>query len=94
MSFLLIIDHSTSASSCNAWCMISCTFPLDRSITKSVLHILYMVEYDSMVLKNWFSSSGFLSNVGMLSSTSLGTSAPYRVMVGLGTVVISDMFGS
>ena len=68
-----------SVSSCDAWCMISCTFPLDRSITKSVLRILYMVEYDSMVLKNWFSSPGFPSNVGMLSSTSFGTLAPYRV---------------
>ena len=74
--------------------MISCTFPLECSSTKSVLCILYIVEYDSMVLKNWFSSPCLLSNVGMLSSTSLDTSALYQVMVGLGTVVISDMFGS
>ena len=60
------------------------------SITKSVLHILNMVEYDSMVLKNWFSSPGFLSNVGMLSNTSFSTLAPYCVIMGLGTVVISD----
>ena len=73
--------------------MISCTFPLDRSITRSVLCILYTVEYDSMVLKNWFSSPCFLSNVGMLSNTSLGTSALYHVMIGLGTVAISDTFG-
>ena len=53
-----------------------------------------MVEYDSIVLKNWFSSPSFLSNVGMLSSTSLGTSALYHVMIGLGTVAISDMLGS
>ena len=82
-----------SASSCNMWCMISCTFPLDRSITKSVLHILYMVEYDSMVLKNWFSSPGFPSNVGMLLSTSFGTSTLYHVIMVLGTVVISDTLG-
>ena len=47
-----------------------------------------------MLLKNWFSSSGFLSNVGMLSSTSFGTSAPYHIIVVLGTVGISDMLGS
>ena len=86
-------DHSMSASSARAWCMNSCTFPLDRNITKSVLRILYMVEYDSMVLKNWFSSPGFPLNVGMLSNTSLGTSAPYHVMIGLRTVVISDTLG-
>ena len=74
--------------------MILCTFPLDHSITKSVLRILYMGEYDSLVLKNWFSSPGFLSNVGMLSSTSLGMLAPYRVIMGLGTVAISDTLGS
>ena len=94
MSFLLIADHSTSASSCSAWCMISCTFPLARIITKSVLCILYMVEYDSMVLKNWFSSPGFPSNVGMLSSTSFGMSAPYHVIMVLGIVAISDTLGS
>ena len=53
-----------------------------------------MVEYDSMVLKNWFSSPGFASNVGMLSSTSFGMSAPYCVIVVLGTVAISDTLGS
>ena len=94
MSFFLITDHSTSASSAIVWWMISCTFPLKRNSTKSVLHILYIVEYNSMLLRNWFSSPCVPSNVGMLSSTSLGMSAPYRVMVGLGTVVISDTFGS
>ena len=74
--------------------MISCTFPLDHSITKSLLCILYIVEYDSMVLKNWFSSPGFPSKVDMLSSTSFGISAPYHVIMGLGTVAISDMLGS
>ena len=94
MRFLLIADHSTSASSCSAWCMILCTFPLAHIITKSVLRILYMVEYDSIVLKNWFSSPGFPSNVGMLSSTSFGMSTPYRVIVVFGTVAISDTLGS
>ena len=73
--------------------MISCTFPLACIITKSFLHILCMVEYDSMVLKNWFSSPGFPSNVGMLLSTSFGTSALYDVIMVLRTVVISDMLG-
>ena len=53
-----------------------------------------MVEYDSMVLKNWFSSPGFPSNVGLLSSTSFGMSDPYRVIVVFGTVAISDTLGS
>ena len=53
-----------------------------------------MVEYDSIVLKNWFSSPGFLSNVGVLSSTSFGMSAPYHVIVVFGAVVISDTLGS
>ena len=53
-----------------------------------------MVEYDSVMLKNWFSSPGFPSNVGMLSSTSFGMSAPYCVIVVFGTVAISDMLGS
>ena len=53
-----------------------------------------MVEYDSIVLKNWFSSPGFPSNVGMLSSTSFGMSAPYRVIIVFGTVAISDTLGS
>ena len=74
--------------------MISCTFPLDSSITKSVLRILYMVEYDSMVLKNLFSSPGFPWNVGMLSSTSFGTSALYHVIMGLSTVAISNTLDS
>ena len=47
-----------------------------------------------MVFKNWFSSPGFPSNVGMLSSTSFGTLALYRVIMGLGTVAISDLLGS
>ena len=93
VSFLLIADHSTSPSSCSMWCMISCTFPLTCIITKSVLHILYMVEYDSIVLRNWFSSPGFPSNVGMLLSTSFGMSALYHVIMVLGTVAISDMLG-
>ena len=53
-----------------------------------------MVEYDSIVLKNWLSSPGFPSNVGMLSSTSFGMSALYCVIIVFGTVVISDMLGS
>ena len=52
-----------------------------------------MVEYDSMVLKNWFSSPGFLSNVSMLSSTSFGMSSLYHVIVVLSTVGISDTLG-
>ena len=90
----MITDHSTSASSCSVWCMISCTFPLALIITKSVLCILYMVEYDSIVLKNWFSSPGFPSNVSMLSSTSFGMSDLYHVIVVFGAVAISDMLGS
>ena len=46
-----------------------------------------------MVLKNWFSSPGFPSNVGMLSSTSFGMSTPYRIILVLGTVAISDTLG-
>ena len=53
-----------------------------------------MVEYDSIVLKNWFSSPGFPSNVGMLSGTSFGMSASYRVIVLFGTVAISNTLGS
>ena len=94
VSFLLITDHSMSASSCSVWCMISCTFPLALIITKSVLRILYKVEYDSIVLKNWFSSPGFPSNVGMLLSTSFGMSALYHVIVVFGAVAISDTLGS
>ena len=83
-----------SVSSAMAWSMISCTFSLEHSSTKSVLHILYIVEYDSTVLRNWFSSPCLLSNVGMLYGTSLGMSAPYQGMMGLCTVVISNTFGS
>ena len=83
-----------SASFAMAWWMISCTFPLEHSSIKSVLHILYIVEYDSMVFRNWFSSACLQLNVGMLPSTFLGMSAPYQVMMGLCTVVISNMFGS
>ena len=46
-----------------------------------------------MVLKNWFSSLGFPLNIGMLSSISFGMSTPYRVIVVLGTVAISDTLG-
>ena len=46
-----------------------------------------------MVLKSWFSSPGFPSNVGMLSSTSFGTSTLYCVIMVLGTVAIFDMLG-
>ena len=46
------------------------------------------------MLKNWFSSPGFPSNVGMLLSTSFGMSAPYHVIMVFGTVAISDMLGS
>ena len=53
-----------------------------------------MVEYDSIILRNWFSSLGFPLKVGMLSSTSFGMSTLYHVIVALGTVVISDMLGS
>ena len=53
-----------------------------------------MVEYDSLVVKKMFSSPGFPTNVDLLSCTSLGTSAPYHVMIGLGTVAISDTLGS
>ena len=94
MSFFLITKYSTSVSSAMVLWMISCTFPLEHSSTKSVLRILYIVEYDSMVLRNWFSSPCLPLNVGMLSSTSLCMSAPYQVMMGLCTVVISDTFGS
>ena len=51
-------------------------------------------EWSSEVLWSGSESLCLLSNVGMLSSTSLGMSAPYRVMMGLCTVVISDTFGS
>ena len=83
-----------SASSCSTGCRISCIFPLASIITKSVLCILYMVEHDSIVLKNLFNSLGFPSNVGMLSCTSFGMSTPYLVIVVLGTVAISDTLGS
>ena len=53
-----------------------------------------MVEYDSIVLRNWFSSPGFPSDVGMLLSTSFGMSAPYHVIAVFGTVAISDTLGS
>ena len=53
-----------------------------------------MVEYGSIVLKNWFSSPGFPLNVGMLSSTSFGMSTPYQVIVVFGTAAISDTLGS
>ena len=36
----------------------------------------------------------FHQNVGMLSSTSFGMSAPYRVIIVFGTVAISDTLGS
>ena len=86
-------DHSTSGSLAIAWLMISCAFPLDRGSTRSVLHTLYIVEYDSMVLRNWISSPCLPSNTRMLSNTSLGMSAPYLVIGGLCIVVISDMLG-
>ena len=86
-------DHFTSGSSTIAWLMISCAFPLDCSSTRSVLHTLYIVEYDYMVLRNWLSSPCLPSNAGMLSNTSLGMSAPYLVIGGLCIVVILDMLG-
>ena len=53
-----------------------------------------MVEYDSMVLRNWFSSPGLPLKVAMLLCTSLGMSAPNRVIMVLSTVAISDTLGS
>ena len=64
-------DHSMSGSPAIAWLMISCAFPLDRSSMRSVLCTLYIVEYDSMVFRNWVSSPGLPLNTGMLSNMSL-----------------------
>ena len=87
-------DHSTSGSSAIAWLMILCAFPLECSSTRSVLHTLYIMEYDSMVFRNWLSSPCLPSNAGMLSSISLGISAPYLVIGGLCIVIFWGMLGS
>ena len=59
---------------------------------RSVLCTLYIVEYDSMVFRNWVSSPGLPLNTGMLSNMSLCMSAPYLVIGGLCIVVISDIY--
>ena len=48
-----------SGSSAITWLMISCSFPLEHSSTKSALQTLYIVEYDLMVFRNWLSSPCF-----------------------------------
>ena len=83
MNFLLMSDHSTSGSSAIAWQMILWTFPLEYNSTRSVLHTLYIMEYDSIVFRNLLSFPCLPSNAGMLSNTSLGISAPYQAIGGL-----------
>ena len=66
----LLVSQSTSGSSSTAWFIISCILPLDLRITVLGFCTLYSLLYDSVVLTNLLSSSGFPSNIEMISNTS------------------------